>query len=102
MVGDIVGSPGRAVFAEVSAKLKHSGEVDFVVANAENAAGGKGITDKLADEVLAAGADVITLGDHTWDQKEIRGYLEREPRVIRPANFAPGCPVRSLYCHWPR
>lgn len=95
MVGDISGSPGRAIFAELSAKLKHSGEVDFIVANAENAAGGRGITDKLADEVLAAGADVITLGDHTWDQKEIRGYLDREPRIIRPANFAPGCPGKG-------
>lgn len=95
MVGDIVGSTGRDVFAEVSAKLKHSGEVDFIVANAENAAGGRGITEKLAHEVLAAGADVITLGDHTWDQKEIRGYLDREARVVRPANFAPGCPGKG-------
>ncbi len=95
MAGDIVGSPGRAVLKEVSARLKYSGEVDFIVANAENAAGGRGITEKLADEVLAAGADVITLGDHTWNQKEIRGYLEREARVVRPANFAPGCPGRG-------
>lgn len=95
MVGDIVGSPGRAVFAEVSAKLRGSGEVDFVVVNGENAAGGRGITDKLADELLAAGADVITLGDHTWDQKELKGYLDREARIIRPANFAPGCPGKG-------
>ncbi|MDD4869787.1 MAG: TIGR00282 family metallophosphoesterase [Kiritimatiellae bacterium] len=92
MVGDIVGGPGRAIFAEVSAKLKHSGQVDFIVVNAENAAGGRGITDKLADELLANGADVITLGDHTWDQKEIKGYLDREMRIIRPANFTPECP----------
>lgn len=95
MIGDIVGGPGRDVFAEVSAQLKHSGEVDFIVANAENAAGGRGITDKLADEVFAAGADVITLGDHTWNQKEIRSYLDRETRIVRPANFAPGCPGKG-------
>jgi metallophosphoesterase (TIGR00282 family) len=95
MAGDIVGSPGRAVFAEVSAKLKGSGEVDFIVANAENVAGGRGITQKLGEELFAAGADVLTLGDHTWDQKEVRGYLECEQRIVRPANFAPGCPGRG-------
>lgn len=95
MVGDVVGAPGRAVFAEVSAKLKHSGEVDFIVVNAENAAAGRGITDKLADELFTAGADVITLGDHTWDQKELPAYLDRESRIVRPANFAPGCPGRG-------
>lgn len=96
MVGDVVGGPGRAVFAEVSAKLKHSGDVDFIVVNGENAAGGRGITDKLADELLRAGADVITLGDHTWDQKDLKGYLDRESRIIRPANFAPGCAGKGL------
>lgn len=95
MVGDIVGGPGRTVFAEMSAKLKHSGEVDFIVANGENVAGGRGITDKLGDDMFAAGADVVTLGDHTWDQKEIKGYIAREPRIIRPANFAPGCPGKG-------
>ena len=95
MVGDIVGAPGRAVFAEVSAKMKHSGEVDFIVANAENSAGGRGITEKMADEVFSFGADVITLGDHTWDQKELKGYLDREARIVRPANFAPGCPGKG-------
>jgi hypothetical protein len=95
MVGDIMGSPGRKAFAEVVANLRAGGGVDFVVANAENAAGGKGLTPALAEEILAAGADVLTLGDHAWDRKEILGGLDRMPRVVRPANFAPGCPGRG-------
>lgn len=71
-------------------------QVDIVIANAENSAAGRGITPTLADELFAAGADVLTLGDHTWDQKEIMPYLDREPRIVRPANFAPGCPGRGV------
>lgn len=96
-VGDIVGSPGRLAFSRIAGRLKREGEVDFIVANAENTAAGRGITPGLAEEVLAAGADVITLGDHTWDQKELAPWLDREPRVIRPANFAPGCPGKGWY-----
>jgi 2',3'-cyclic-nucleotide 2'-phosphodiesterase len=95
MVGDVVGSPGRMVFAQVVARLQQSVGVDFVVVNAENAAGGKGLTGKLADEFLAAGADVVTLGDHTWNQKDLASFMDTESRVIRPANFAPGCPGRG-------
>ena len=95
MVGDIVGSPGRQAFARVVTRLKNAGKADFVVANAENAAGGRGLTSPIADELFAAGADVLTLGDHTWDQKDLPAYFEKEPRVVRPANFAPGCPGRG-------
>ncbi|MBM4142019.1 MAG: YmdB family metallophosphoesterase [Lentisphaerae bacterium] len=94
-VGDIVGEPGRALFARVAGRLKAAGKVDAIVANAENAAGGRGVTARLAADLLAAGADVLTLGDHAWDQKETRGLLDQEPRLIRPANFAPGCPGRG-------
>lgn len=93
--GDIVGSPGRTMFARVAAQMKEKGAADFVIANAENAAGGRGITPSLAEELFQAGADVITLGDHAWDQKDIVGYLDREPRVVRAANFAPGCPGKG-------
>lgn len=96
LVGDIVGSPGRRAFAWVVARMRQSGAVDFVLANAENAAGGKGITVKIANELYDAGADVLTLGDHAWDQKDIYAFLDREPRVVRPANFAPGCPGRGI------
>mgnify|MGYP003596913084 CR=1 FL=1 len=94
-VGDIVGSPGRLAFSRIVGRLRSSGEVDFVVANGENCAAGRGITPQLCDELLSAGANVITLGDHTWDQKELAPWLDREPRVIRPANFAPGCPGKG-------
>lgn len=96
MVGDIVGSPGRKAFARVATVMKARGQADFVVANAENAAGGKGVTEAVAGELFAAGADVLTMGDHTWDQKEIRDYLDREPRLVRPANFCDGCPGRGV------
>ncbi|HOW98035.1 MAG TPA: TIGR00282 family metallophosphoesterase [Kiritimatiellia bacterium] len=95
IVGDMVGSPGRAAFARVVGQMRQKGEVDFVVANAENAAGGRGITGPLAREILDAGADVITLGDHAWDQKDLVTFIEKEPRVLRPANSAPGCPGRG-------
>lgn len=95
IVGDIVGSPGRLAFARIAGQMKVKGEVDVVVANAENAAGGRGITPPLAEELFAAGADVLTTGDHAWDQKELVPYLDREPRIIRPANFAPGCPGKG-------
>lgn len=96
-VGDIVGSPGRLAFSKIAGRMKREGEVDFIVANGENAAAGRGITPALAEEILAAGADCITLGDHVWDQKELAPWIDREPRVIRPANFAPGCPGRGWY-----
>jgi metallophosphoesterase (TIGR00282 family) len=95
IVGDIVGSPGRAIFKEVVARLRESGGVHAVVANAENAAAGQGITGELADELFKAGADLLTLGDHAWNQKEIESYIAREKRLLRPANFAPGCPGRG-------
>jgi 2',3'-cyclic-nucleotide 2'-phosphodiesterase len=96
MVGDMVGSAGRNAFAQVVTRLKHEGKVDFVVANAENAAGGQGITTTLLGDVLNSGADVVTLGDHTWDQKDLLPCLDRESRVIRPLNFAPGCPGKGF------
>ncbi len=96
MVGDVVGSPGRTLFARVATRLKANGGVDFVVVNAENAAGGRGLTGELAEELFAAGADVITLGDHVWNQKDMETYIAREGRVLRPANLAPGCPGKGI------
>jgi metallophosphoesterase (TIGR00282 family) len=75
--------------------MRLAGEADFIVANAENSAGGKGITGPVAEDIFAAGADAITLGDHTWDQKGVESFLEKDSRVVRPANFAPGCPGRG-------
>ncbi len=92
-LGDIVGEPGRnAVTAAVPVFLKEKG-VDFVVVNGENAAGGRGITGKIAIDLLRSGVAVITTGDHVWDQKETASYIASEPRLLRPINYpatAPG------------
>ncbi|NLE64504.1 MAG: TIGR00282 family metallophosphoesterase [Elusimicrobia bacterium] len=91
-VGDIVGNPGREVFARLVPAMKASREVDFVIANAENAAGGSGITEKIAREIFLSGCDVMTLGDHVWDRRELYPYLDQEERILRPANCAPMAP----------
>jgi metallophosphoesterase (TIGR00282 family) len=70
--------------------------VDFVVANGENAAGGRGITGVIAEEMFKFGCDVVTLGDHTWNQRDLAEYIGRKERLLRPANFAPGCPGRGI------
>ena len=76
--------------------LREELELDLVVANGENAAEGAGITGRLADRLLAAGVDCITLGNHTWRQRDIAEYLLREPRMIRPANYLDSAPGRGL------
>jgi metallophosphoesterase (TIGR00282 family) len=95
-VGDIMGSSGREAFCRLAPIWKKEGRADAIVVNGENAAAGKGITPKLCEQLFAAGADVITLGDHAYDQREILPYLDQEPRVVRPANYAEGCPGRGL------
>jgi metallophosphoesterase (TIGR00282 family) len=94
-VGDIVGRPGREAFARFATRYKANGKADIVIANAENSAAGRGITPTIAEELFGAGADAITLGDHTWDQKDLIPYIDSEKRLVRPANFAPGCPGRG-------
>lgn len=98
-VGDIVGQPGRQAFLSLIASIKKAHSIDFTIVNAENAAGGAGLTSKIADELLSGGADVITLGDHVWDQKELEEYLKTSERVIRPANFPEGVPGRGWVVH---
>ncbi|PWE18715.1 metallophosphoesterase [Marinicauda salina] len=98
--GDIVGKSGRIALADHLPGLRDRLALDFVVVNAENAAGGFGITEKTANELFDAGADVLTLGNHAWDQAEALGYIEREPRLLRPVNYPEGAaPGRgaSLY-----
>ncbi|MBI07839.1 MAG: TIGR00282 family metallophosphoesterase [Opitutae bacterium] len=91
-IGDIVGAPGRKAVRELVPSLRAQREVDVVIANGENAAGGNGITPDKAAEIYAAGVDVITMGDHLWDQKEVVDLLHEEPRFVRPVNFPPGTP----------
>src|ERR671935_1172942 len=91
-LGDVVGAPGRnAVIARLS-ELKEQHAIDFTVVNGENAAGGRGITGKITIELLRAGVSVITTGDHIWDQKEIFGFIDTEPRLLRPINYPDGAP----------
>jgi hypothetical protein len=92
LVGDIVGGPGRRVFRDVVKRLRAENAVQIVVANGENAAAGNGITLALADELFKAGADVITLGDHVWGQKDLETSIAGEKRLLRPLNFPPGAP----------
>ena len=93
--GDVVGEPGRRAFCSIVPALRDKGAVHAVVANAENAAGGRGITSEIADALFAAGADAITLGDHVWDQKGTPEWLAREKRAVRPANCDKECPGRA-------
>lgn len=86
-VGDVVGGIGRRALRSLLPPLRDRFEATFVVVNAENAAGGLGITPKIADELFAAGVDVITLGNHTYRHREIYPYLDREDRILRPANY---------------
>jgi 2',3'-cyclic-nucleotide 2'-phosphodiesterase len=86
-VGDVVGGIGRRTLLESLPLLHERHAPTFVVVNAENVAGGLGITPKIADELLAAGVDAITLGNHTYHRREIYPYLDSQPRILRPANF---------------
>ncbi|MBL8566666.1 MAG: TIGR00282 family metallophosphoesterase [Hyphomicrobiaceae bacterium] len=94
-LGDIVGRSGRAAVLEHLPRLIERYRLDFVVINGENAAGGFGITEKIVDELIDAGADAVTLGNHAFDQKETLVFIERQPRLIRPLNFPKGTPGRG-------
>lgn len=86
--GDVVGRSGRRAVERLLPELRRDLALDFVVVNAENAAGGFGITEGTAEELFAAGADVLTLGNHAWDQPEAQTYVAREPRLLRPLNYS--------------
>lgn len=91
-LGDVVGRAGRAAIIDRLPSLRVDLSLDFVVINAENSASGVGMTAKIADELFNAGADVLTLGDHAFDQKEMLRHIETDPRILRPLNYAPGAP----------
>jgi hypothetical protein len=94
-IGDIVGQPGRNAIKTLLPKLREQHALDFVIANGENSAGGSGITPKTAGEIFDAGVDVITSGDHLWDQKEVIELLGNEKRFLRPLNYPAGTPGRG-------
>jgi 2',3'-cyclic-nucleotide 2'-phosphodiesterase len=96
-IGDIVGSPGRRIVHDRLQDIVRQRSIDLVIANAENAAAGFGITPKIAEDLLSLGIAVLTGGNHSWDRKEIMEYLPHEPRLLRPANFPNGSPGAGLY-----
>lgn len=91
-LGDIVGEPGRKAVQQILPTLRKERAIDFVIVNGENSAAGRGITPKIAIDLLRAGAAVITTGDHIWDQAEIVDYFPTEPRLLRPGNYPDGTP----------
>ncbi|MEM0942508.1 MAG: TIGR00282 family metallophosphoesterase [Pseudomonadota bacterium] len=95
-LGDIVGRAGRSAVIAALADLRAEHRLDFIAVNGENAASGYGITAAIAGELFAAGADVVTLGDHAFDQKEMLSHIEREPRILRPLNIAKQAPGRGM------
>lgn len=93
-IGDVVGKPGLDFLAQRLKSIKEEKNIDFAVVNGENA-NMVGVTPAQADEIFKAGADAVTLGNHTWIRRELKPYLDTEQRIIRPANFAPQCPGRG-------
>lgn len=94
-IGDVVGAPGRKAVATLVPRLRAQHGIHFVIANGENSAGGSGITPATAAELFAGGVDVITSGDHLWDQKDVTELLEKEPRFLRPCNYPEGTAGRG-------
>ena len=96
-IGDIVGRPGRELIRKGLRPLIDHHGVDLTIANAENAAAGFGVTKDIGDSLLEWGVDVMTSGNHIWDKKEVFGYIDTEPRLLRPANYPAGVPGRGSY-----
>lgn len=96
-IGDIVGKPGRKIIKSCLNEIIKEEETDLVIANGENSAGGFGITYDVSQELLSSGVDVITLGNHTWDNREISRVLEDEPKVVRPENYPENTPGQGYY-----
>jgi hypothetical protein len=94
-IGDIFASPGRRIVADHFQDIVKSNRIDLAIANAENAAGGFGITPAIAEELFALGLDVLTSGNHVWDKRELFDYFARQPRLLRPANY-PEAPGRGV------
>jgi metallophosphoesterase (TIGR00282 family) len=98
-IGDVVGSPGRKALSAIVPRLRKELGLDVVIANGENAAAGRGLTQKTAKEIFAAGVDVISSGNHIWDQKEIIEEMDGGAPIARPANYPPGSPGKGIISH---
>ncbi|MBS4031313.1 MAG: TIGR00282 family metallophosphoesterase [Clostridiales bacterium] len=92
MIGDVVGRPGRLCLRDMLPRIIENYRIDFIIANGENLASGTGFNEKTAQEVFTYGVDVLTMGNHVWDKKEALEYIEKENRIVRPANYPPGTP----------
>lgn len=94
-IGDVIGKPGRVAVAENLSRLKYEHQIDFTIINAENVAGGIGLTQKSAQKLFSYGADVLTTGNHVWKYKEIETYIDQEANLIRPLNYPAGVPGKG-------
>ncbi|MCL1804450.1 MAG: TIGR00282 family metallophosphoesterase [Clostridiales bacterium] len=98
-IGDVVGKPGRVFMGKRLPALIGRYQPDMVIANGENAAGGKGITESVAEEFFRLGVDIITLGNHAWDNREAQSFIGSQPRLVRPANYPEGAPGKGWAIH---
>lgn len=99
VIGDIVGRPGRKVLKQALPALQKEYDISFTIVNGENAAGGRGLTKTVMDEIVAAGVDVVTMGNHVWDNKDIFSIIDDEYRLIRPANYPAPCPGQGYHIY---
>lgn len=99
VIGDIVGKPGRAILKSLLAKVQTQHDISFTIANAENAAGGRGLTLDVKEELLGMGIDCLTMGNHVWDNKNIFTFIDDEPRLVRPINYPGDCPGQGVHIY---
>lgn len=99
VLGDVIGKPGRTALRNILPRLIEERSIDFVIANGENTAGGIGINPKTSDFLLDSGVDVITTGNHVYKKKEIYSYIDKQQRLLKPANYPPGTPGKGFYIY---
>ena len=99
VIGDIVGKPGRRALKGLLTGLQKEYDIHFTIANAENAAGGRGINQEVFREIIDAGVDVCTMGNHVWDNRDIFTFIDDEPRIVRPANYPGDCPGQGFHVY---
>jgi len=99
VIGDIVGKPGREILKSMLTWVQSRYNIDFTIANAENAAGGRGLTLDVKNELLGMGIDCLTMGNHVWDNKNIFSFIDDEPRLIRPINYPGDCPGQGMHIY---
>lgn len=99
VIGDIFGKPGRKIVKRMLSRIQNENNIMFTIANAENAAGGKGLSRDVMHELLGAGIDVLTMGNHVWDNKEIFQFIDDEFRLVRPLNYPGDCPGQGYHVY---